>query len=132
MVIAIGRLKNGEYDFVRDEIAAIKQAIGENVLKVIIETCLLTDAEKEKMCELVCEAGADYIKTSTGFSTGGATFEDIELFVRCVKGRCKVKAAGGIHSVADMEKFLALGADRLGSSSALKLLNAQQTAEGEY
>ena len=132
MVIAVGRLKNGEYDAVRDEIAALKAAIGDNILKVIIETCLLTDAEKEKMCELVCEAGADYIKTSTGFSTGGATFADVELFVRCVRGRCRVKAAGGIHSVEDMEKFLALGADRLGSSSAIKLLNAQQQAEGEY
>ncbi len=132
MVIAIGRLKNGEYDFVRNEIAAIKQAIGDNILKVIIETCLLTDAEKEKMCDLVCEAGADYIKTSTGFSTGGATFADVELFTRCVAGRCKVKAAGGIHSVADMEKFLALGADRLGSSSALKLLDAQEVEAGAY
>ena len=132
MVIAIGRLKNGEYAFVRDEIAAVKQAIGDKVLKVIIETCLLTDAEKEKMCDLVCEAGADYIKTSTGFSTGGATFADIELFVRCVAGRCKVKAAGGIHSVEDMEKYLELGADRLGSSSALKLLNAQEISKGEY
>lgn len=122
MVINIGRLKNGEYDAVREEIAAVKQAIGDKVLKVIIETCLLTDEEKEKMCDLVVEAGADFIKTSTGFSTAGATFHDIELFARCICGRCKIKAAGGISTVEDMEKFLDLGADRLGTSRAVKLL----------
>lgn len=130
MVINIGRLKNGEYDAVREEIAAIKQAIGDKVLKVIIETCLLTDAEKETMCELVCAAGADYIKTSTGFSTAGATFHDIELFVRCVAGRCKVKAAGGISTVEDMERFLALGADRLGTSRAVRLLAGEAAQKG--
>lgn len=129
MVINIGRLKNGEFDFVRDEIAALKQAAGNNVLKVIIETCLLTDAEKEKMCDIVCEAGADYIKTSTGFSTGGATFADIALFARCCAGRCKIKAAGGISTREDMEQFLALGADRLGTSRAVKILQGEQ-AEG--
>ena len=126
MVINIGWLKNGQYDDVKNEIAAVKKAVGSHVLKVIIETCLLTDAEKEKMCDIVPEAGADYIKTSTGFSTGGATFADIELFARCVKGRCKIKAAGGISTVEDMEKFLALGADRLGTSRAVKLMNGQQ------
>ena len=126
MVINIGWLKNGQYEDVKNDIAAVKKAVGDKILKVIIETCLLTDAEKEKMCDIVPEAGADYIKTSTGFSTGGATFADIELFVRCVKGRCKVKAAGGISSVEDMEKFLALGADRLGTSRAVKLMNGQQ------
>ena len=126
MVINIGWLKDGRYEDVKNEIAAVKAAVGSHILKVIIETCLLTDAEKEKMCDIVPEAGADYIKTSTGFSTGGATFADIELFVRCVKGRCKVKAAGGISSVEDMEKFLALGADRLGTSRAVKLMNGQQ------
>ena len=126
MVINIGWLKNGQYDDVKNEIAAVKKAVGSHVLKVIIETCLLTDAEKEKMCDIVPEAGADYIKTSTGFSTGGATFADIELFARCVKGRCKIKAAGGISTVADMEKFLALGADRLGTSRAVKLMNGEQ------
>ena len=125
MVINIGRLKNGEYDAVREDIRAVKEAVGDKILKVIIETCLLTDAEKEKMCDIVCEAGADYIKTSTGFSTGGATFHDIELFVRCVAGRCKVKAAGGISTVEDMEKFLELGADRLGTSRAVKLLQGE-------
>ena len=126
MVINIGWLKNGQYDDVKNEIAAVKKAVGSHVLKVIIETCLLTDAEKEKMCDIVPEAGADYIKTSTGFSTGGATFADIELFARCVKGRCKIKAAGGISTVENMEKFLALGADRLGTSRAVKLMNGQQ------
>ena len=104
----------------------VKQAVGDKVLKVIIETCLLTDEEKEKMCDIVCEAGADYIKTSTGFSTAGATFHDVELMVKGVHGRCKVKAAGGISTVEDMEKFLALGADRLGTSRAVKLLNGEQ------
>ncbi len=123
MVINIGRLKSGDVDFVRDEIAQIKKAIGSHVLKVIIETCLLTDAEKETMCDVVCEAGADFIKTSTGFSTAGATFADIELFNRCCRGRCKIKAAGGISTVEDIEKFVELGADRLGTSRAVKLMN---------
>ena len=130
MVINIGRLKNGEYDAVREDIAAVKRAVGDKVLKVIIETCLLTDEEKEKMCDIVPEAGADFIKTSTGFSTGGATFADIELFARCVKGRCKIKAAGGISTVEDMERFLDLGADRLGTSRAVKLLTGGETGEG--
>ena len=125
MVINIGRLKNGEYDAVREDIRAVKEAVGEKILKVIIETCLLTEAEKLRMCDIVCEAGADYIKTSTGFSTGGATFEDVALMVRGVAGRCKVKAAGGISTVEDMEKFLELGADRLGTSRAVKLLKGE-------
>lgn len=129
MVINIGRLKNGEYDAVREEIAAVKRAVGDKVLKVIIETCLLTDAEKEKMCDIVPEAGADFIKTSTGFSTAGATFHDIELFSRCVAGRCRIKAAGGISAREDMEKFIALGADRLGTSRAVKILKGE-TAGG--
>ena len=126
MVINIGRLKNKEYDAVREDIRAVKQAVGDKILKVIIETCLLTDEEKEKMCDIVCEAGADYIKTSTGFSTAGANFHDVELMVKGVHGRCKVKAAGGISTVEDMEKFLALGADRLGTSRAVKILNGEQ------
>ena len=104
----------------------MKQAVGDKILKVIIETCLLTDEEKETMCDIVCEAGADYIKTSTGFSTAGANFHDVELMVKGVHGRCKVKAAGGISTVEDMEKFLALGADRLGTSRAVKILNGEQ------
>ena len=125
MVINIGRLKNGEYDAVRDDIKAVKAAVGDKVLKVIIETCLLTDDEKRKMCDIVCEAGADYIKTSTGFSTAGATFDDVALMVKGVAGRCKVKAAGGISTIADMEKFLELGADRLGTSRAVKLIKGE-------
>ena len=125
MVINIGWLKNKQYDDVRADIAAVKAAVGDKVLKVIIETCLLTDEEKEKMCDIVVEAGADFIKTSTGFSTAGATFHDIELFARCVRGRCKIKAAGGISTVEDMEKFLDLGADRLGTSRAVGLLAAE-------
>lgn len=131
MVINIGALKSGNIELVKEEIAQIKKAIGSNILKVIIETCLLTQQEKEIMCDVVCEAGADYIKTSTGFSTSGATFEDIELFNRCVKGRCKIKAAGGIRSKEDMEKFIELGADRLGTSSAIKILN-QEKVEMSY
>ena len=99
--------------------------MGDKILKVIIETCLLTEEEKLRMCDIVCEAGADYIKTSTGFSTGGATFEDVELMVKGVHGRCLVKAAGGISTVEDMEKFLALGADRLGTSRAIKIMNGE-------
>lgn len=131
MVINIGALKDGDYEYVKQDIAALKEAVGDHVLKVIIETCLLTDEEKEKMCDIVVEAGADFIKTSTGFSTAGATFHDIELFNRCVAGRCKIKAAGGIKSVDDMEKFISLGADRLGTSSAIKLLKNQETG-GAY
>ena len=104
----------------------MKQAVGDKILKVIIETCLLTDDEKIKMCDIVPEAGADFIKTSTGFSTGGATFHDIELFAKHVAGRCKIKAAGGISTVEDIEKFLDLGADRLGTSRAVKILNGEQ------
>ena len=131
MVINIGALKDGDYEYVKQDIAALKEAVGDHVLKVIIETCLLTDEEKEKMCDIVVEAGADFIKTATGFSTAGATFHDIELFNRCVAGRCKIKAAGGIKSVDDMEKFISLGADRLGTSSAIKLLKNQETG-GAY
>lgn len=126
MVINIGWVKDGLYDRVLDEIRAVKDACQGRLLKVIIETCLLTDEEKEKMCDIVCEAGADYIKTSTGFSTAGANFHDVELMVKGVHGRCKVKAAGGISTVEDMETFLALGADRLGTSRAVKILNGEQ------
>ena len=108
----------------------IKAAVGDKVLKVIIETCLLTEEEKIKMCDIVPEAGADFIKTSTGFSTGGATFHDIALFAEHVRGRCKIKAAGGISTVEDIEKFLDLGADRLGTSRAVKLLTSGEAGSG--
>ena len=130
MVINIGWLKNKQYDDVRNDIAAVKAAVGDKVLKVIIETCLLTEDEKIKMCDIVPEAGADFIKTSTGFSTGGATFHDIELFAKHVAGRCKIKAAGGISTVEDIEKFLDLGADRLGTSRAVKLLTSGEAGSG--
>ena len=130
MVINIGWLKNKQYDDVRNDIAAVKAAVGDKVLKVIIETCLLTEEEKIKMCDIVPEAGADFIKTSTGFSTGGATFHDIELFAKHVAGRCKIKAAGGISTVEDIEKFLDLGADRLGTSRAVKLLTSGEAGSG--
>lgn len=122
MVINIGALKDGQYDIVQDDIEQIKKAVGDKVLKVIIETCLLTDAQKAQMCKIVCAAKADYIKTSTGFSSAGASLADIELFSKECAGGCKIKAAGGIKTREDMEKFLALGADRLGTSSAIKIL----------
>jgi len=122
MVINVGMLKAGEYDYVLNEIKAIKEACGEHILKVIIETCLLTDDEKIKMCEIVTEAGADFIKTSTGFSTAGATFADVELFAKHVGPNVKIKAAGGISSMDDAEKFIELGATRLGTSRIVKIV----------
>lgn len=122
MVINIGWLKDGKYDLIENEIRTLKEACGENILKVIIETCLLTEEEKVKMCQIVTEAGADYIKTSTGFAGSGATFEDIELFAEHVGPDVKIKAAGGISSIEDAEKFLRLGADRLGTSRIVKLV----------
>ena len=125
MVINLAMVKDGCWDDVAADIRAVREVSRGRILKVIIECCLLTEEEKIKMCDIVPEAGADFIKTSTGFSTAGATFHDIELFARCVRGRCKIKAAGGISTVEDMEKFLDLGADRLGTSRAVKLLTAE-------
>lgn len=122
MVINLGMVKERDYDRVLEEIQAVKQACGRKVLKVIIETCLLTEDEKLEMCRVVTRSGAEYIKTSTGFSTGGATFSDVELMRKHVGEQVKVKAAGGISSVEDAEKFLALGADRLGTSRLITLL----------
>lgn len=122
MVINIGDVKAAAYDKVLGEIRAVKEACGGKLLKVIIETCLLTDEEKIKMCEVVTASGAEYIKTSTGFSTGGATFADVKLMRKFVGAEVKVKAAGGISSVEDAEKFIALGADRLGTSRLIPLL----------
>ena len=123
MVINIGDVKAGDYAKVLGEIQAVKKACGGKLLKVIIETCLLTDDEKIKMCEIVTESGAEYIKTSTGFSTSGATFEDVKLMREYVGEHVKVKAAGGINSVEDAEKFIGLGADRLGTSRLISLLD---------
>ena len=122
MVINIGRLQAGDTAYVLEEIRAVKAAIGTRVLKVIIETCLLTEEEKITMCRLVTESGADFIKTSTGFSTGGATFDDVRLFAAHVGPGVQIKAAGGIRTREDMEEFLRLGATRLGTSSAVKIL----------
>lgn len=121
MVINIGALKEKNYDYVLQEIKTLKEACKDKILKVIIETCLLTEEEKIKMCELVTEAGADYIKTSTGFSTAGATFEDVALFAEHIGPDVKIKAAGGISSFDDGEKFIELGASRLGTSRLVKL-----------
>ena len=126
MVINIGWAKDGRWDELKSEISAIKEACGELVLKVIIETCLLTDEEKIRLCEIVSESGADYIKTSTGFSTAGATREDVALFKAHVASHVKIKAAGGISSLQDAEDFLNLGADRLGTSRMVKLVNGQE------
>lgn len=122
MVINIGWLKAGMYDELLDEINQIKKACNGKLLKVIIETCLLTEEEKIKMCEIVSKSDADFIKTSTGFSTSGATFEDIEIFHKYMTNNKEIKAAGGISSVADAERFIALGADRLGTSKIVKIV----------
>ena len=121
MVINIGQLKAGNDAYVLDEIRQLKAAAGDLILKVIIETCLLTEDEKKRMCRIVTESGADFIKTSTGFSTGGATFEDIALFTANVGPNVKKKAAGGISSFEDAQRFIELGADRLGTSRIIKL-----------
>lgn len=123
MVINIGWLKDGKTDNIRDEIKAVKTACDGKLLKVIIETCLLNDYEKRVMCDVVVESGADYIKTSTGFAGQGATFDDVALMVKAVSGRIKVKAAGGIRSIEDAVRFLEIGANRLGTSSIIKLFS---------
>lgn len=128
MVINLGWVKDGRFDDVTKEIRALKAVCGSRVLKVIIETCLLTEEEKIRLCKCVTEAKADYIKTSTGFSTGGATFEDIILFKENIGPNVKIKAAGGISTLEDAEKFLRLGADRLGTSRIVKLV---MEAEGK-
>lgn len=122
MVINIGFVKDKRYDDVLAEIKKIKQICGEHVLKVIIETCLLSTEEKIKMCEIVNESGADFIKTSTGFSTGGATADDVKLFSEHVKNNVKIKAAGGISSLDDARRFIELGASRLGTSRIVKIV----------
>ena len=132
MVINIGMAKDGDFDALRDEIAAVKAACGDKILKVIIETCLLTEDEKIAMCKVVSLAGADYIKTSTGFSKAGATFEDVALFAKHVAPHVKIKAAGGIASLADAERFIALGASRLGTSRIVKLAKGMESNDNSY
>lgn len=128
MVINIGWLKDKKYELIEEEIRVLKAACGEKILKVIIETCLLAEEEKIKMCEIVAKAGADYIKTSTGFSSAGATFDDVKLFAEHVAPNVKIKAAGGISSLEDAEKFLLLGADRLGTSRIIKLVKNEKVS----
>ena len=130
MVINLGWVRDGKYDRVEDEIRAVKAAAGERILKVIIETCLLTEDEKIQLCGGVTRAGADYIKTSTGFGGGGATFDDIRLFAEHVGSGVKIKAAGGISSLEDAERFLELGADRLGTSRIVRLVR-EKGADGK-
>lgn len=126
MVINIGDLKDGNYAAVEQEIRTIKKACGNKILKVIIETCLLTEEEKIQMCGIVTRAGADYIKTSTGFSTAGATFEDVALFAKHIGPDVKIKAAGGISSFEDAERFVELGASRLGTSRLVKIAKSEE------
>lgn len=128
MVINIGWVKDGKFDAVEEEIRTLKAACGEKILKVIIETCLLTDEEKIALCHAVTNAGADFIKTSTGFSKAGATFEDIKLFSEHIGPGVRMKAAGGISSMEDAEKFLELGADRLGTSRIVKIVKNEASA----
>ena len=130
MVINIGMLKDKQYDDILAEINAIKAACDGKILKVIIETCLLTDEEKIKMCEIVSASGADFIKTSTGFSTAGATKEDVALFAKYTTNGKRIKAAGGIASLADAEDFIKLGAERLGTSRIVKLAKAEENISG--
>ena len=126
MVINIGWVKEKRWDELLEEIKAVKAACRGRLLKVIIETCLLTDGEKIRMCEIVSNSGAEYIKTSTGFSTAGATFHDVELFAQHVTNGVKIKAAGGISSIDDAEKFIALGASRLGTSRIVKIVKQNE------
>ena len=133
MVINIGWAQEGKWAEITEEIAAIKQHCQGKILKVIIETCLLTDEEKIALCKCVSDSGADYIKTSTGFSKAGATFADVELFAKHVAPHVKIKAAGGISSIADAEKFIALGADRLGTSRIVKIAKSgENPADTSY
>ena len=131
MVVNIGWVKEGKFDAVTEEIRQVKVHCCGKILKVIIETCLLTDDEKIALCKCVTDAEADYIKTSTGFSTAGATFADVELFAKHIGPKVKIKAAGGISSLEDAEKFIALGADRLGTSRIVKIAKGLEN-DGTY
>lgn len=131
MVINIGFVKDKKFEDILGEIKAVKEACGDKILKVIIETCLLKEDEKIKMCKIVSESGADFIKTSTGFSTAGATFEDIALFKKHCAPHLKIKAAGGISSIADAKEFIELGAERLGTSKVVKILKQKENENGK-
>jgi deoxyribose-phosphate aldolase len=128
MVINVSDVKNARFDFVLEEIKLVKKACGEKILKVIIETCYLTEEEKVRLCGIVTEAGADFIKTSTGFGTAGATIADVELFKKHIGPKVKIKAAGGVKTREDLEAFINAGAARIGTSSAVKLLSGKESA----
>ena len=130
MVINVGWLKDGKADAVRDEIRALKEAIGARVLKVIIETCYLDDAEKKLACTLAVDAGADYVKTSTGFGTGGATVEDVRLMLDTVQGKALVKASGGVRDAAAAAQYVAMGVMRLGTSNGVKIVAGEAVTGG--
>ena len=130
MVINIGDVKNGDFDKITAEIAAMKQAVSPNILKVIIETCYLTDEEKVRLCRCITEAEADFIKTSTGFGTAGATHDDIRLFKKNIGPDVKIKAAGGIRTIEDMKQYIEEGCSRIGASAAIKLL--KDNTEADY
>lgn len=132
MVINIGLMKSGNYNAVGEEIRAIKEAIGDNVLKVIFETCYLNEAEKIKACELSVEAKADFVKTSTGFGTDGATVEDIELMKKAVDGKAEIKASGGVRDFETAKRYIDMGVTRLGTSSGVQLMTTGKAVEGEY
>ena len=132
MVINLGHVKDGRYDLIEEEIREIKAACGDRILKVIIETCLLTEEEKIRLCQVVTDAKADYIKTSTGFSTSGATFDDVALFAKHVGEDVKIKAAGGISSFADADQFIELGADRLGTSRLVRIMKQENVNGNVY
>ncbi len=132
MVINIGRLKDGQFDYVLNEIKDIKKAIGSHVLKVIIETALLTEEEKIKATEITMNSGAEYVKTSTGFSYHGATPEDVKLMKKVVGDKILIKAAGGVKTPADLDEMITIGASRIGTSSGVKLISGEKTKDGEY
>jgi deoxyribose-phosphate aldolase len=132
MVLNVGLMKSGEYEKVGEEIKAIKESIGTNVLKVILETCYLTDAEKRKACELSVAAKADFVKTSTGFGTGGATVEDITLMKEVVGDKAQIKASGGVRDFETAKRYIDMGVTRLGTSSGVQLMTTGKAVEGEY
>ena len=132
MVIQIGKLIDGDYEYVENDIREIKKAIGDNVLKVIIETCYLTDDQKKKACELALNAKADYVKTSTGFGTGGATFEDVKLMKEVVGNKAQVKASGGVKNFKTVKKYIELGATRLGTSSGIEIIKGIEIKDEKY
>jgi deoxyribose-phosphate aldolase len=132
MVINVGLLKSGENKLVEDEIRAVKEAIGDKVLKVIIETCYLTEKEKRTACQLSLNANADFVKTSTGFGTGGATFEDVALMKEVVGDRAQIKASGGVRDLETAMKYIEMGVTRLGTSSGVMLVTSGKAKDGEY